>query len=339
MIPLPKTPKIIEKKGNFASFEIDGLYPGYGITIGNTLRRVLLSSLPGAAITNVKINNVKHEFSTIPGVLEDTVEILLNLKQLRFKLYTEEPQKAVLKVKGEKKVKGSDFKLPSQVELANKDAYIASLTSESASLEIEVLIESGLGYEPVERRKKGKVEIGNIPVDAIFSPVRKINYHVENMRVGERTDFDRLVLNVETDGTLTPEEAFSKASETLIKHFSLFSETFKVGESNPKSGAKENEENEEIGENAKEGKDEEEMKKEEKGGSVEKQSSIMSKSPIGELEISARTLNILLKNGIKTIGGILRKKEQDLLEIEGMGRKGIQEIKEKLKKLGLSLKK
>lgn len=226
MIPLPSQPKIIEKKGNLAVFEIEGLYPGYGISVGNSLRRVLLSSLPGAAVTQVKIRGVSHEFSTIPGVFEDVIMILLNLKQLRFKIYTEEPQKARLKVKGERIVKGSDFDLPSQVELANKDAKVCTLTAKSAELEMEVLIEKGLGYEPVEMRKKEKLEAGTIALDAIFTPVRKVSYRVENMRVGERTDFDRLFLELETDGTVSPEEALSQASEVLVEHFSLFQKTF-----------------------------------------------------------------------------------------------------------------
>ena len=228
MIILPSAPKIIEKKDNSAVFEIEGLSPGYGVTIGNSLRRVLLSSLPGAAITQAKIKGVAHEFSTISGVLEDVITILLNLKQLRFKLYGEEPPKAKLAIKGVKTVKGSNFDLPSQLELMNKDAHVATLTAKSSELEIEILVEKGLGYEPVEMRKKEKLEAGTIALDAIFTPVRKVSYRVENMRVGDRTDFDRLSLELETDGTITPEEAFSQASEILIKHFSLFEETFKA---------------------------------------------------------------------------------------------------------------
>ena len=227
MIPLPFQPKVIEKKDNSAIFAIEGLYPGYGVTIGNSLRRVLLSSLPGSAVTQVKIKGASHEFSTIPGIHEDVITILLNIKQLRFKLYTAEPQRARLSVKGTKTVKGSNFNLPSQVELMNKDAYVATLTAKSASLEIEILIENGLGYEPTETRKKGKLEIGTIALDAIFTPVRKVSYRVEHMRVGERTDFDRLFLELETDGTMTPEEALSQTSEILVKHFALFEETFK----------------------------------------------------------------------------------------------------------------
>ena len=234
MIFLPSQPKIIKKEGkNKAMFEIESLYPGYGVTIGNSLRRVLLSSLPGAAATQVKIKGVQHEFSTIPGVSEDGITIMLNLKQLRFKLFADEPQKATLKVKGEKEVKGGDFELPPQVELVNPDAHLATLTTKSAELEIEILIEKGLGYESRESRKKPsdylqkKLEIGVIPLDSIFTPMKRVAFRVENMRVGERTDFDRLFLEIETDGTITPEDAFSQATEILLNHFNLLSQSFK----------------------------------------------------------------------------------------------------------------
>ena len=173
MISLPLQSKVIEKKDNRAVFEIAGLYPGYGVTIGNSLRRVLLSSLEGAAVTQVKIKGAQHEFSTIPGVVEDVVNILLNLKQLRFKLHSEEPQTVRLKIKGQKVVKGADFELPAQVDLMNKDSQVANLSSKTASLEIEILIEKGQGYEPVETRKKNKLEIGTIGLDAIFTPNQK----------------------------------------------------------------------------------------------------------------------------------------------------------------------
>ncbi len=230
MIPLPLKPKIIEKKENRARFEIEALYPGYGVTIGNSLRRVLLSSLEGAAVTQMKIKGVSHEFSTIPGILEDVIQIMLNLKQLRFRIYTDEPQKATLKVKGEREVKGSDFKIPAQLELVNKDCHIATLTDKKTELEMEIQIEKGIGYSPREARKKEKLEIGTIPLDAIFTPVRKVAFQVENMRVGERTDFDRLFLEIETDGTITPESALTEASEILLSHFSLLFESFKKPE-------------------------------------------------------------------------------------------------------------
>lgn len=234
MIPLPLKPKVIKQEKDKAIFEIESLYPGYGVTLGNSLRRVLLSSLEGAAVTQMKIKGIQHEFSTIPGVLEDVVLIMLNLKQLRFRVFSDEPQKAILKVKGEKEVVGANFELPAQVELVNKSAHIATLTNRSAELEMEILIEKGLGYQPREARKKQeKLEIGIIPLDAIFTPIRKVGFRVENMRVGERTDYDRLFLEIETDGTIQPETAFSKAAEILVSHFSLFAGTFKEIEKIP----------------------------------------------------------------------------------------------------------
>lgn len=233
MISLPKKPKIVKKEKNKAVFEIESLYPGYGVTVGNSFRRVLLSSLEGAAITKMKIKGVSHEFSTIPDVLEDVIVIMLNLKQLRFKMFTDEAQKAILKVKGEKKVKGSDFEIPTQLELINPDCHIATLTSKSAKLEIEIEVEKGIGYQPREIQKKQPLEIGTIPVDAIFTPIKRVSFKTENMRVGKRTDFDRLFLEVETDGTISPEIAFFKASEVLVKHFNLFFETFKPEEKIP----------------------------------------------------------------------------------------------------------
>jgi DNA-directed RNA polymerase subunit alpha len=224
MIPLPQKPKIIKKEKNTAIFEIEALYPGYGVTIGNALRRVLLSSLEGAAVTEMKIKGVSHEFSTIPGVLEDVVTIMLNLKQLRFKMIGNEAQRATLKVKGEKEVKGADFELPAQLELVNPDCHIATLTSKTAKLEMEILVEKGVGYLPRERKRREKLEIGVIPVDAIFTPVKRVAMRTENMRVGERTDFDKLFLEIETDGTVTPEEAFLKACEILINQFSFLKE-------------------------------------------------------------------------------------------------------------------
>jgi len=224
MIPLPNLPKIIKKKEKKDVIENEGIYPGYGVTISNTLRRVLLSSLEGAAITQVKIKGVSHEFSTIPGVLEDVVIILLNLKKIRFKSVSDEPQQVVRKQKGEKVVKAGDFEVPPQLEIKNPEAPVASLTSKSAQLQIEALVEKGVGYQSIEQREEKKREIGMIPIDAVFTPVKRVSFRVENMRVGKRTDFDKLEMEIETDGTISPEEAFLNASEILLKHFSLFSE-------------------------------------------------------------------------------------------------------------------
>lgn len=227
MIPLPTVPKIVKKEANTAVFEIEALYPGYGATVGNSLRRVLFSSLQGAAATQMKIKGVSHEFSTIPGVMEDVISIMLNLKNLRFRIFSDEAQTGRIHVKGEKEVKGSDLELPTQVELINKDAHIATLTSKSADFDMEITIEKGIGYSPREERKKAKMEIGVVPLDAIFAPVKKVSFKVENMRVGERTDFDKLTLELETDGSITPESAFFQASDILVQHFSLLTETFR----------------------------------------------------------------------------------------------------------------
>jgi len=237
MIPLPVQPKIVKEEGNVASFEIEALYPGYGATIANSLRRVLLSSLLGAAVTQMKIKGVSHEFSTISGMQEDVITLMLNLKNLRFRVFSDEPQMGKLRIKGEKKVKGSDFELPSQVELMNPDCHIATLTSKSSDLEIEITIEKGIGYSAREGRKKEKLEIGVIPLDAIFTPVRRVSFKVENMRVGERTDFDKLFLEIETDGTISPKTAFSQASKILVEHFSMLAETFQEEEISQKTEA------------------------------------------------------------------------------------------------------
>ncbi len=200
-------------------FEIEGLYTGYGLTLGNSLRRALLSSLPGAAVTQIKIKGAEHEFSTIPGILEDVVEITLNLKKVRFRFFASEPQILTLKVKGEKEVTAADIKTNAQVEIVNPEAHIATLTSKSAELEMEITVDKGAGYVAAEARKTEKLPIKTIAVDTIFSPVRKVNFSVENMRVGDRTDFNRLKLEIETDGSIFPSSALRKACNILKDHF------------------------------------------------------------------------------------------------------------------------
>lgn len=238
MISFPKPIKIKEETLEKGVFEIEELYPGYGMTLGNSLRRVLLSSLQGAAVTQARIKGVSHEFSTIPGVLEDVITIILNLKQMRFKMYGDEPQQATLKVKGEKEIRGSDFKLPSQLELINKDIVIAHLTQKSAEFEMELQIEKGIGYVPVAEQKTGKMDIGTLALDAIFTPIKNVSFTVEHMRVGEKTDFDRVVLEVETDGTMRPALAVLTAVEILRKHFEVIGEGLEVAEEEPKEEKK-----------------------------------------------------------------------------------------------------
>lgn len=200
-------------------FEIEGLYAGYGLTLGNALRRVLLSSLPGAAITQFKVKGANHEFSTIEGIKEDIVELGLNLKKVRFRIHADEPQVLILKIKGEKEVLASDIETNAQVDLITNDVHIATLTAKDAELDMEITVEKGLGYLPVEARKNDKLPIGVIALDALFSPVTKVNFTVENMRVGERADYNRLRLIIETDGSVTPSAALRKASNILQDHF------------------------------------------------------------------------------------------------------------------------
>jgi DNA-directed RNA polymerase subunit alpha len=211
--------KTIEENGREGVFEVEGLFAGYGLTVGNALRRALLSSLPGAAVTYIKVKNAPHEFSTLPGVKEDLITMILNIKKLRFHMDSDEPQVLLLETKGEKIVTAADIKKNALVTLVNPEQEIATLTEKSTELAIELTVERGLGYSSVESRKAEKLAIGTIGVDAFFSPVVAVNYNVENMRVGDRTDYNRLRLEVSTDGTITPSAALHKASNILRDHF------------------------------------------------------------------------------------------------------------------------
>lgn len=212
--------KTVSEDAHRGVFEIEGLFAGYGLTVGNALRRALLSSLPGAAVTEIKIKNVSHEFSTLPGVKEDIIALSLNFKKLRFRLHTDEPQVLALKAKGEKVVTASLIKTNAEVEMVNPEEAVAHLTAKDAELDVEIKVERGLGYSPVESRKtEGRLPIGTIAIDAIFTPVIKTNYTIENMRVGDRTDYNRLRLEIETDGTVSPSAALHKAANILKDHF------------------------------------------------------------------------------------------------------------------------
>ncbi|NOY35784.1 MAG: DNA-directed RNA polymerase subunit alpha [bacterium] len=319
-ISLPSKPKIVHEEGNKGVYEIDGLYAGYGHTLGNSLRRVILSSLPGSAVTRVKIEGVAHEFSSIPGIKEDVINILLNLKKVRFKLHSDEPQVATISVKGAKEVTAKDIKVPSQLEVLNKDRHIASLTSKDAKLEMEIVVEKGLGYVPREQLHNGKVGVGEIVMDAVFTPVKRVNYEVENMRVGDRTDYNRLRFSIETDGIISPRESLEKAIEIVINHLRAIvgfkEEEFAFPEeiSMPEAA---------VEEEKSEGKPED--------------AEIM-KTRIEDLQISSRTLSALSDAGIRTVGGLARKKEEDLLGMEGVGKKAVQEIRRALGNYGLILK-
>lgn len=317
-ITLPSKPRVVSEEEYAGTYEIDGLYPGYGHTLGNSLRRIILSSLPGAAITSVKIDGVEHEFSTMDGVREDVVTILLNLKKLRFEVLTSEAQTVTLSVKGPKKVSGADLTLPGQVRLLNPNSYICELT-DNTKIEAEFRVERGLGYVPREALKKDRVEIGEISLDAAFSPIRRANYEVENMRVGDRTDFNRLRLSIETDGTISPRTALEQSIEVMITQLKAvvgFREEEDLGaaQSTPMAEVASNNNN-----------------------SLEASSEAM-KTRIEDLDLSSRTVSALEKANIRTVGGLARKKEEDLLEIDGLGPKAIQEIKRALANFGIVLK-
>ncbi len=320
-IVLPSKPKIISEEHFTGVYEIDGLYPGYGHTLGNSLRRIILSSLPGAAITAVKIAGVSHEFSTIPGVKEDVINIILNLKKVRIALTTDEPQTLSLKVKGIKEISADDIVCPGQASILNGDLHIASLTAKSAELDFEIKVEKGLGYVPKEVLEKERVDIGQITLDAVFTPIRRVNYEVENMRVGNRTDFNRLKIFIETDGTLTPKEALEKSISIMITQLKAI------------VGFKE-EEPEEVPERAVS----EKGKKDSEALSKKEIDPEFLKTRIETLNLSQRTTNALNSANIRTVGGLARKKEEDILDIDGLGNKGVQEIKKALGNFGITLK-
>jgi len=321
-IVLPQKPKYIPVDGNTGKFEIDGCYPGYGTTIGNAIRRVLLSSLSGSAITSVKIKGIKHEFSTIPNVLEDVIQIILNLKQVRFKSYKDEPVTVILKAKGEKIITAGMIECPSDVEVVTKDAHIATITNPKGEIEMEMEIMNGIGYVPVEQQIRETKEVGTIAIDAIYTPIRRVNYIVDNMRVGKRTDFEKITLDVMTDGSITPEEAFAKSIEILVDQFSVLT-TLDSGKA------------EEV---------EEEAKIEEKPEAVKEAKAVKADDPmeiaVSTLKsLSTRTLNVLEKNGIETISDIVKLTETEIEGLDGMGAKGIKEIKKATGDFGINLRK
>ncbi len=319
-VALPSKPRIISEEGFSGVYEIDGLYPGYGHTLGNSLRRIILSSLPGAAITTVKIEDVPHEFSTIEGVQEDVITILLNLKKVRLALQGEEPQIMRLRVKGPSVVTAASFETGSQISILNPEQHIAEITKKNTELSIEVTVEKGLGYVAREVIQEGKVDIGIIALDASFTPIRRANYEVENMRVGDRTDFNRLRLHLETDGTITPRDALEHSIKIMVEQLRAV------------IGFKE----EEVPVETSETVETETVPNSPKRDSVD--TTEIMKTRIETLDLSARTIHSLTESGIRTIGGLARKKEEDILGIEGIGVKGLQEIRRALSQFGITLK-
>ncbi len=299
--------KVKEEKvsENQSSFIIEPLEPGYGHTLGNALRRALLTSIPGAAVTSIKITGVKHKFSTIPGVKENVVDLLLNIKGLNFRLLDGETKgRALLSVKGSKKVTGADFDLPENVEIVNKDHYVASINDKKAKLEMELTIEQGLGYSSAEERRS--TTLGLIPTDAVFTPVKRVSYEVSATRVGRQTDLDKLVLSVWTNGIVSPKNALEEASKILTSYFLQVYEPKSVASTESAITSPS------IADN-------------------------ISKLTIDELDLPTRIYNSLRNGGIETLGQLLATTKKDLISMRNMGNKSITVIEEKLKEKGVSL--
>ncbi len=287
-------------------FSFEPLERGFGYTFGNSLRRVLLSSLPGAAVTSVKIDGVQHEFDTVKGVKEDVLSILMNLKSLVVKMHIDEPATISLNVKGPKNVLASDFKAPAEVEIINPDLEIANINKEG-QLNIECVVEKGRGYSTAEKNKKTGMPIGTISVDSIFSPVKVVSYKVVNTRVGQRTDYDNLLLNVETNGSLQPEEAVAIASRIINEHMDLLIDEVSAPEASIFI-------------------------------SQESEDTDLVNTSVEDMDLSVRSYNCLKKAGIDNLAQLVQTRESDLMAVKNFGKKSIDEIKEKLVEMSLSLK-
>lgn len=296
--------EVAQQSGDFAHFQVEPLERGFGLTLGNALRRVLLSSLPGAAVTAVRIDRVYHEFATMPGVKEDTTELLLNLKQLRLKSTSDQPVTLRLEAQGPGVVTAADLIYPSEIDIANPELHIATLDSGDARLEMELKVERGVGYLPSEGREA--VPLGEIPVDAVFTPIKRVNYSVESTRVGARTDLDRLLIELETDGTVSPTSALVQAATILIDQFALFQELQQPQRRQDKQGLS--------------------------AGPVP---SRIFDMPIEALELSQRTYNCLKRSQVTKVGQILQMSENELLSLRNFGHKSLVELRDKLRERGV----
>lgn len=304
----PTITKEIDENGHYGKFVVEPLERGYGTTLGNCMRRILLSSLPGAAITSVKIDGILHEFSTIPGVKEDVTEIILNLKKLAVRINGDEDKRAIINAVGAKEVTAKDIIVDSDTEIFNPDLHIATL-SENATLVMEMNIASGRGYVPAEQNKTDATPIAVIPVDSIFTPVKKVNFTVENTRVGQVTDYDKLILELWTDGSITPEEGVSIGAKIMLEHLNLF-----IG----------------LGSDL----NEMEFMIEKDEGRKEK----ALEMTIEELELSVRSFNCLKRASINTVEELTQRTEEDMMKVRNLGMKSLVEVKNKLSELGLELK-
>ncbi len=305
----PKIEWVNQDAEHYGHFVVEPLERGYGITLGNSLRRILLSSLPGAAVTSVKIEGVLHEFSTLPHVLEGTPEIILNLKELRMKIYSYEPQVLIIDAQGQGEIKAGDISAPAEVEILNPDLVIATL-EEGGRLYMEITACIGRGYVPAEKNKFPNQPIGVIPVDSIFTPIRKVNFNVEDTRVGQVTDYDKLTMDIWTDGSIQADEALSLGAKILGKHLELFVNlTEKV---------------EEV-----DAEEEEEQNGKEK----------ILEMTIEELDLSVRSYNCLKRAGINTVQELILRTEEEMMKVRNLGKKSLEEVQNKLTELGLALKK
>lgn len=296
-----------DEQKTYGKFVVEPLERGYGITLGNALRRILLSSLPGAAVTNVRFEGVMHEFSTLPGVLEDTIEIILNLKSLSMKIYSNESHALVIDVSRGGQVTAADIKAPPEVDILNPELHIATI-EEGVRFYMEMTAMNGRGYVPADRNKSYQQPIGVIPIDAVFSPIKRVNFQIENTRVGQVTDYDKLTLEVWTDGSVKPDEAVSLGAKILSRHFNLFVNlTEKV-------------DNVEVA-----------------ADRPEEDRARMLEMAIEELDLSVRSFNCLKRAGINTVGELVRKTEDEMMKVRNLGKKSLEEVELKLNELGFSL--
>ncbi len=301
----------VGQNGCYGKFVIEPLERGFGHTLGNSLRRVLLSSLPGVAVSSVHIEGVQHEFSTIPGVKEDVTEIILNLKSMACKMFSDNPKQLIIDMKGPGELTAGDIKTDDEVEIVNKDLHIATL-NEDAHLQMQLTLDRGRGYVSADKNKSASMPIGVIPIDSIFSPILRVNYTVADTRVGNVTDYDKLTLEVWTDGSIRPEEALSRAASILIMHLKLFQNMA--------------------------GMTEEEEEKE--GTFIEPQENDTAKvleMTIEDLDLSVRSYNCLKRANINTVADLTAKTEEEMIKVRNLGRKSLEEVKKKLQELNLSL--
>lgn len=320
-IVLPSKLKTVLEEKTKGVYEIEGLYPGYGHTLGNSLRRIILSSIPGAAITQIKIKGADHEFATVAGIREDVMTMILNLKKVRFQLSGDSSAVATLSVKSGVAT-AKDFDVPGQLVVMNPDQYIGEISGKGL-LEIEVTVEQGLGFVPREMLSKEKVDIGTIMLDARFSPITGCSYDVEDMRVGDRTNYNRLRITIETDGSIEPKQALEDSMKIMLEQFRAILDLKEI--------AAKVEHIEPVSVNSSKTKEEPAIDKEDL--------TEILKTRIDSLQFSTRTLNALGDAGIRTVGGLIQKTEEGLLELEGFGEKGLNEVKEVLSSYNLSLKK